>query len=47
MKMALFLGGIFTVFCLILVVCYGIARESHPIFLDQNGRPTNVATSAK
>jgi len=43
MKMAWFLGCVFTAFCVILIVCYGIAREAHPVFLDQDGHPTNAA----
>ena len=44
MRMAWFLGVVFTGFCLILIVCYGIAKQSHPVFLDQNGQPTNAVS---
>jgi hypothetical protein len=37
MKIAWFLSGVFVFFCAVLVVCYGIARHSNPVFLDQNG----------
>lgn len=47
MKMAWFLGGVFVFFCAVLVVCYGIARQSHPVFLDQHGHPTNASTLTK
>ncbi len=47
MKMTWFLGGVFTLFCMILLVCWGISRQANPVFLDQNGHPTNVAASTK
>jgi hypothetical protein len=47
MKMAWFLGGVFTFFCLVLVVCYGITKKANPVFVDQYGHPTNVAASTK
>jgi hypothetical protein len=42
MRMDWFPGCVFTDFCVILMVCYGIAKESHPVFLDQDGHPTNA-----
>jgi len=47
MKMAWFLGSVFTAFCLILIVCYVITKQAHPIFVDQDGHPTNVTASTK
>jgi hypothetical protein len=47
MKMAWFLGAVFTFFCLVLIVCYEITRQSHPIFVDQQGRPSNAVESTK
>jgi len=47
MKMAWFLGAVFTFFCAVLMVCYGITKQANPIFVDQNGHPTNVAAPAK
>jgi hypothetical protein len=41
-KLAWFLGVVFTAFCVILIVCYQISENAHPIFLDQNGHPTNL-----
>jgi len=45
MKMAWFLSAVFTLFCVILIVCYGISKQAHPVFVDQNGRPTNAVES--
>ena len=47
MKMAWFLSAVFTFFCLVLIVCYGITKQANPIFVDQNGHPTNVAETKK
>jgi hypothetical protein len=41
MKFPWLLGMVFTAFCLILIVCYGIAKQSNPVFLDQQGHPIN------
>ena len=32
-----FLGGVFVLFCAILIVCYYIAREANPVMLDEHG----------
>lgn len=37
------LGFVFGFFMAVLIICYWIAREANPIFVDQQGRPTNVA----
>jgi hypothetical protein len=47
MKMAWFLGVVFTFFCLVLIVCYGITKQAHPVFLDQDGHPTNAVAATK
>jgi hypothetical protein len=46
MKLPWLLGGVFVLFCSILVICYQIAEQSHPVFVDQNGRPTNTPSSS-
>jgi hypothetical protein len=47
MKMAWFLGAVFTFFCVVLLVCYGITRQAHPIFVDAQGHPINASEPAK
>jgi uncharacterized membrane protein len=47
MKMAWFLGAVFVFFCVVLIVCYGITKQAHPVFVDANGHPTNVTASTK
>ena len=47
MKMAWFLGSVFTTFCLILIVCYVITKQAHPIFVDVDGHPTNLEARQK
>jgi len=42
MKFQYLLGGVFVLFCAILVICYQIAEQAHPVFVDQGGRPTNL-----
>jgi hypothetical protein len=37
------LGGVMTLFISILIVCYLIAKQANPVFLDEHGRPSNVA----
>jgi hypothetical protein len=32
-----FLGGVFVLFCAILIVCYYIAKQANPIMLDEKG----------
>lgn len=32
-----FLGGIFVLFCAILIVCYILAHRANPIMLDEQG----------
>ena len=32
-----FLGGVFVLFCGILIVCYYIARAANPVMLDEHG----------
>jgi hypothetical protein len=43
-----FLGGVFVLFCGILIVCYFIARRANPIMLDEHGhvRGTSAALVA-
>ena len=40
-----FLGAVFTAFVAILVITYAITKQTHPIFLDQDGHPTNAIES--
>jgi uncharacterized membrane protein len=47
MKMAWFLGSVFVFFCLVLIVCYGITKQAHPVFVDVNGNPTNAVSASK
>ena len=37
-----FLGAIFAFFILVLIVCYYIAKQANPVFLDEHGKPTNA-----
>jgi hypothetical protein len=32
-----FLGGVFVLFCAILIVCYYIAKQANPVMLDEQG----------
>jgi hypothetical protein len=36
------LGTVFVGFCTILLVCYIITKQAHPIFVDVDGHPTNA-----
>lgn len=45
MNFKVLLGGVMALFITILIVCYVIARQANPIFLDEKGKPTNVAKS--
>lgn len=46
MKFKWLLGAVFTFFIAVLIVCYLIARDANPIFLDEHGKPTNAAHSS-
>lgn len=46
MNFKILLGGVMTLFVTILIVCYFIARDANPIFLDEHGKPTNVAKTS-
>ncbi len=37
------LGFIMVWFIGILIVCYIIAKQANPVFLDEHGKPNNVA----
>lgn len=45
MNIKLLLGGVMGLFCTILIVCYVIAKQANPVFLDDHGKPSNVAKS--
>ena len=36
------LGSVFVGFCAILIVCYIITKQTHPVFVDVDGHPTNA-----
>jgi len=42
MMFKLLLGGVMGLFITILIVCYIIAKQANPIFLDEHGKPTNI-----
>lgn len=41
------LGGVFVLFCGILIVCYVIARQANPIMLDEHGHVRGAAAEQK
>lgn len=43
MNFKILLGGVMTLFITILIVCYIITKQANPIFLDDHGKPTNLA----
>lgn len=45
MKFTWVLTTVFVFFCLLLIVCYAIAEQAHPIFVDMHGHPTNAGTA--
>jgi hypothetical protein len=45
MMFKLLLGGVMALFITILVVCYIIAKQANPIFLDEHGKPAEVSNS--
>lgn len=47
MNIKWFLGTVFVGFCAILLACYIITKQAHPVFVDVNGHPTNAADNAK
>ncbi len=40
------LGFIMAWFIAILIVCYFIAKQANPVFLDEHGKPQNTARSS-
>lgn len=45
MNFKLLLGGVMGFFVAILIICYVIARQANPVFLDEHGHPVKVAQS--
>jgi len=45
MNFKVLLGGVTSFFVVVLIVCYCIARDANPVFLDEHGKPSNVAKS--
>jgi hypothetical protein len=43
MNFKVLLGAVMTLFITILVVCYALTKQANPIFLDEHGKPSNVA----
>jgi hypothetical protein len=43
MNSKVFLGGVMSLFIIILIVCYIIAKRADPIFLDEHGKPSNIS----
>ena len=46
MNFKILLRGVMTLFITILIVCYIIARQANPIFLDEHGKPSNAAKTS-
>jgi len=42
MNFKVLLGAVMTLFVTILIVCYAIAKQANPVFLDEHGKPSNV-----
>ncbi len=40
------LGGVFVLFCTILIVCYYIARQANPVMLDEKGQVRTAHSAA-
>jgi len=45
MNFKILLGGVMGLFVTILIVCYIIAKQADPVFLDEHGKP--LATAQK
>ena len=43
MNFKVLLGAVMSLFVVILIVCYFIARDAQPVFLDEHGQPSTVA----
>ncbi len=43
MNFKVLLGSVFGFFVMVLIVCYFIARDSNPVFLDEHGKVTSQA----
>ena len=43
MNIKILLGGVMGFFIAVLIVCYFIAKQANPVFLDEHGRPSNIA----
>jgi hypothetical protein len=42
MNIKILLGGVMGFFIAVLIVCYIIAKQANPVFLDEHGRPSNI-----
>jgi hypothetical protein len=42
MNFKVLLGGVMTFFVAALIVCYCIAKQANPVFLDEHGRPSDT-----
>lgn len=42
MNFKVLLGAVMTFFVAVLIVCYAIAKQANPVFLDEHGKPSNV-----
>jgi hypothetical protein len=45
MNFKVLLGAVMTFFVAVLIVCYFIARDANPVFLDEHGKPSQTAKS--
>ena len=43
MNFKILLGGVMGLFVTILIVCYIIAKQANPVFLDEHGKPVAAA----
>ena len=43
MNFKVLLCGVMSLFVTILIVCYFIAKQANPVFLDDHGRPASQA----
>jgi hypothetical protein len=43
MNFKVLLGSVMTFFVAVLIVCYCIAKQADPVFLDEHGKPSNTA----
>ncbi len=45
MKYKILLSAVFTFFIAVLIVCWMIAKQANPVFLDEHGKPVSTARS--